>query len=133
MTSCIDHLLAPAWVTESLSRCYQTYRNYSDLMVSIGKYVCVCAFRLVGWKSCQSHCIAHYCPFFYSQEAGRSSCTAEMPTISKIQQLFYEFNAIYLNESQFPEEKSLKNTLLFANASFLLNRIFFVLEYLSFI
>lgn len=98
--------------------------------------MCVCAFRLVVWKRCQSHCIALYCPFFYSQEAGRSSCTAEMPTISKIQQLFYEFNAIYLliylpemyvmlNESQFAEDKSLKNTLQFANVFFLLNRFFF--------
>lgn len=67
-----------------------------------------------------------------------------MPTISKIQQLFYEFNAIYLliylpemhvmlNESQFAEEKSLKNTLTFANEFFLLNNFLFVLENLSFI
>jgi len=53
-----------------------------------------------------------------------------MPTISKIQQLFYEFNALYLliylpeacvmlSESQFAEEKSLKNTILFANVLFL--------------
>lgn len=55
-----------------------------------------------------------------------------MPTISKIQQLFYEFNAIYLliylpeihvmlNESQFAEEKSLKNTFPFANVFFFSN------------
>lgn len=53
-----------------------------------------------------------------------------MPTVSKIQQLFYEFNALYLliylpgacvmlSESQFADEKSLKNTLLFANALFI--------------
>lgn len=42
VTSCIDHQLAPGWGTESLLRYYQTYRNHSNLMVSLGKNVCVC-------------------------------------------------------------------------------------------
>lgn len=52
-----------------------------------------------------------------------------MPTLSKIQQLFYEFNALYfltylpgvrveLCESRFAEEESLKNTPPFFNVLF---------------